>query len=321
MKTVFCLVAVTGLGLAASRATEPALEFSPIRKLTNSEMVLRLSVSTGSYCRIEVTTNLAQWNGFVTLLSTGANQHIDSAAPFLWSRFYRARALAGTNLVTGDHLATTSGEVAIHPITHASLALSWSNVMIYVDPAANPFPGVPRADLILFTHDHSDHFNANAIASLTNTNTTIIAPQAVYSKLPANLQTLTAILSNGMSASRLGLTIDAIPAYNLTAPINHPKGVGNGYVLTLGGRRVYLSGDTEDIPEMRALTNIDLSFLAMNRPYTMTVSQAVSAVRAFRPTVVYPYHYQPSTPPTDLNSFKQQVLAAPGIEVRLRSWY
>jgi L-ascorbate metabolism protein UlaG (beta-lactamase superfamily) len=125
-------------------------------------------------------------------------------------------------------------------------------------------------------------------------------------------------LANGGSTNYLGMTIDAIPAYNFTASY-HPPGVGNGYVLTIAGKRLYMAGDTEDVPEMRALRNIDAAFLPMNLPFTMTVTNAASAVREFRPAVVYPYHYQGSgSTPGDINVFKRLVGQDLGIEVRLR---
>jgi L-ascorbate metabolism protein UlaG (beta-lactamase superfamily) len=129
------------------------------------------------------------------------------------------------------------------------------------------------------------------------------------------------VLPNGASTNLLDLTIEAMPAYNLTASL-HAKGAGNGYVVALGGKRIYLSGDTEDIPEMRALRDIDVAFVSMNLPYTMSVPKAVSAVREFRPKVVYPYHYRNADRSlADLEGFKQQVGTDLGIEVRLRPWY
>src|SRR5437660_592249 len=134
------------------------------------------------------------------------------------------------------------------------------------------------------------------------------------------LRAVTTVLTNGATTNVMGMRIDAIPAYNISNA-NHPLGVGNGYVLTIGGKRIYIAGDTEDVPAMRALQNIDVAFLSINRPYTMDVASAVSAAREFRPAVVYPYHYSPSTPVTDLNLFKRGVGQDLGIEVRLRKWY
>jgi L-ascorbate metabolism protein UlaG (beta-lactamase superfamily) len=299
-------------------------EFAPVQRLTNNEMVLKLSTSNGFY-RIDAATNLAGWNGLLTLLNTNGsvNQYTDSAAPFLSSRIYRAQSLEGTNFLTGDHLATTNGDVVIHPMNHASFSMSWNGKIIYNDPT-NRTGNLPRGDLILVTHAHSDHFDATALANLRQTNGIIIAPQAVYNSLSAVLKTNTIVLANGALTNVLGISVQAVPSYNIT-PANtnfHPKGVGNGYVLTIADKRLYVSGDSEDTPEMRALQNIDVAFLNMNQPYTMNLSQAVSAVRAFRPQIVYPNHFQNQGGTfTDLNSFKQQVRTNPVVEVRIRKWY
>ncbi len=317
--------AIAGLlGLPAWLAAQSTVQFAPAQRLTNHEMVLKLSASNGFY-RIEAATNLLAWDSVFTLLSTSGavNQQTDSAAPFLNSRFYRALQLDGTNFLTGDHLVTTNGDVVIHPIGHAAFALSWNGKIIYNDPTSVT-PNLPRADLILVTHVHTDHFNASLLASLRQTNGLIIAPLAVYNSLSAALKTNAIALTNGASTNLPGLLIEAVASYN-TTPANtgyHPKGVGNGYILTIGGKRLYISGDSEDTPEMRALQNIDVAFLNMNQPYTMSLSQAVSAVRAFHPRIVYPDHYKNADNSlTDLNGFKQQVLTNPAVEVRLRKWY
>jgi L-ascorbate metabolism protein UlaG (beta-lactamase superfamily) len=195
--------------------------------------------------------------------------------------------------------------------------------MIYNDPvgAASMYQGIPRADLILVSHSHSDHFSISTLNAVTNANTAIVAPQTVYNGMSTTLKSRTLVLTNGTTTNVLGVGIEAVPAYNLTSA-NHPKGVGNGYVLTIGGRRIYLSGDTEDIPEMRALQGIDVAFVCMNVPFTMPADKAADAIRDFRPRVVYPYHYRNqdlSFP--NLNAFKQQVGTDLGIEVRLRKWY
>jgi L-ascorbate metabolism protein UlaG (beta-lactamase superfamily) len=220
--------------------------------------------------------------------------------------------------LTVDRLPTSEGEVIIHPINHASLVLEWNGKVIYVDPVGGgaKYQDLPRADLILLTHAHRDHLDPNTLAAVKGNNTKILAPSIASADLPANLQSLTATLTNGASATVAGVHVLAVPAYNLTKAF-HPKGVGNGYVLTLGGKRIYLSGDTEATPEMAALRDIDAAFLCMNLPYTMTVDQAVGVVRAFRPKIVYPYHSAGS----DLNSFKKQLETEPGIKVRLLKWY
>jgi len=309
-------LALFGSSLLADAQTP---QFTGIERLTNQEILLKLSAPAGLNYRIDASTNLPQWHGLLTLQSTGVNQHADSAAPYLSQRFYRAAQLDGPGAFTGDHLATQNGDVVIHPIDHASFVMSWNGTTIYNDPvgAATRYDGLPRANLILITHVHPDHFNTTTLNSVTGATCVILAPQAVANSMGASLRALTTVLTNGASASVVGIGIEAIPAYN----DNHPLGTGNGYVLTLGGKRIYIAGDTGDIPEMRALPNIDVAFVPMNLPYTMSVSSAASAVRAFRPKVVYPYHYSPSSPLSDVNLFKSLVGADLGIEVRLRKWY
>jgi len=305
--------------LAVCAQTPP--NFTGIQRLTNREMLLRLSAPTGQNYRIDASTNLPEWQPFLTLSSTGLNQHTDTAAPYLNRRYYRAQQLSA-NVITGDHLVTTNGDVVIHPITHASFVMIWNGLIIYNDPDSptSLYTGLPKADLILISHDHGDHFDTNALHILTNTTTLIIAPQLVYNMMGTSLRALTRVLTNNTTTNVLGMRIDAIPAWN---PTYHPQGRGNGYVLTIGGRRIYMAGDTGDIAEMRALTNIDVAFVCINSPFTMTVSQAVSAVRQFRPRVVYPYHFRNGDNITfaDLNAFKQQVGSDVGVEVRIRKWY
>jgi len=223
--------------------------------------------------------------------------------------------------LTGDRVATSQGDLVIHPINHATLALGWENVTVYVDPVggAARFADLPRPDLILLTDIHGDHLNLDTLKALVTEKTKIVAPPAVAEQLPAELRPRATVLTNGQAASLLGLKIEAVPAYNLTPERQrfHAQGRGNGYVLTLGGKRVYLSGDTEDVPETRALKDIAVAFVCVNLPYTMDVEQAARAVREFRPKIVYPYHCRGS----DLEKFKKLVGDDRGIEVRLRDWY
>ena len=300
---------------ALSRAQAP--QFTGIERLTNREILLKLSVPAGIHYRIEAATNLPQWNGLATLQSTGVNNYADSAAPYLGQRFYRAANLGGTAPLTGDHLATANGDLVIHPVDHASFVMSWNGTTIYNDPvgASTRYTGLARANLILISHGHQDHFSPTTLNSVTGATCVIIAPRAVTNSMSAALRALTIVLTNGGSATVGGILIDAIPAYN-TNNANHPLGTGNGYVLTLGGKRIYMAGDTEDVPEMRALQNIDVAFVPMNS-FTMSVASAASAVREFRPKIVYPYHYSTS----DVNLFKSLVGTDLGIEVRLRKWY
>lgn len=250
--------------------------------------------------------HLSRFNGFCSLI-----------ALLIMSGTIPATELA----LTGDHVATNDGNLVIHPINHATLALGWKNLTIYADPVggAKRFAELPRPDLILITHDHGDHLSADALKAVASEKTVLVAPPAVAEQLSADLRQRTTILKNGQSKSLLGIAIEAMPMYNTTPERAkfHAKGRGNGYVLTFADKRVYLSGDTEDIPEMRALKNIDVAFLCMNLPYTMTIEQAASAVREFRPKIVYPYHYRGS----DLEQFKKLVGDDLGIEVRLRDWY
>ena len=222
---------------------------------------------------------------------------------------------------TADSIPTEDGALKIYPINHATLVLQWKDHTVAVDPvgSAKVFQGLPRPDLILVTHIHGDHFSKETLAQLAGPGTKLVGPQTVVEQLPADLRGRATALGNGQTRELLGMRIEAVPAYNLTAGrLNfHPKGRDNGYVLTLGGKRIYMSGDTEAVPEMLALKNINVAFVCMNLPYTMDVEQAARAVRAFKPRVVYPYHYRGA----DLRKFKELVGADSGIEVRLRDWY
>ena len=218
-----------------------------------------------------------------------------------------------------DRLPAEHGDIQIHPLNHATFTLEWNGKKIFVDPAggAARFQGTP--DLILVTDIHGDHLNIDTLKALAHENTKIVAPQAVATQLPAELKSKTVVLANGENKEVQGISLEAVPMYNLTQDRlkYHSKGRGNGYVLTLGGKRIYISGDTEDIPEMRALKNIDVAFVCMNLPYTMTVEQAASAVKEFKPKIIYPYHYRGS----DTEKFKKLVGEDSGVDVRLRDWY
>lgn len=207
------------------------------------------------------------------------------------------------------------------PIEHATLAIITDTVTIYVDPVGSlePFRALPPPDIILITHIHYDHLNVDDVKALKSKATHIIGPQSVIDQLGFG-----EVLNNGETGTYDGVPIQAIPAYNMTKDRLqfHPRSRGdNGYVLTLNGKRIYLSGDTEDTPEMRSLKNIDYAFVCMNLPYTMTVKQAASAVLAFKPKVVFPYHYRGKNGMSDLGKFKKLVSKNPAIEVRLLNWY
>lgn len=249
-----------------------------------------------------------------------------------WFRFARIRwvsffgLLASSFLSLGavpsDTFPTSAGPVTITPIHHASLVLEAGGKHIYVDPTPEAyFTNRPKADLILITDMHGDHMDADTVKMLEKQGTKVIAPFAVKRTIPE-----TEILGNGGEATWDGWKIKAIPMYNIVrgpAPGRsfHPKGRGNGYVLTYGGKRFYIAGDTEGIPEMRSLKNIDVAFIPMNLPFTMTPDEAADAVKQFHPKVVYPYHYRNGDRTfSDVKKFKSD-LAGTGIDVRLRDWY
>ncbi len=234
---------------------------------------------------------------------------------------FSAPAVMGQGMVNGDHIATDNGDLVIQPLNHATFAMGWDGKTIYVDPVggAARFAGLPNPDLILVTDIHGDHLDAATLAAVVGEDTVLVAPAAVAGQFADSLRQKTRILANGEEITVLGISIEGIPMYNLTEERlrYHDKGRGNGYVATFGGTRVYISGDTEDIPEMRALDDIDVAFVCFNLPYTMTEDQAASAVREFAPDVVYPYHYRGN----DVDKFSALVGADSGIEVRLREWY
>ena len=226
-------------------------------------------------------------------------------------------------LIPADQEQVKGGTLTIQPITHATLVLGYHQKNIYIDPTggAAAFAGLAAPDLIVITDIHGDHFDPATIEAINKSNAVMVMPQAVADKLPATTKKdKLVILKNGDSKVVEGISIEAVPMYNLpeAADAFHTKGRGNGYVLTIGGKKIYISGDTEDIPEMRALKNIDIAFVCMNLPYTMDVNQAAQGVLAFKPKVIYPYHYRGQ----DVNAFKTVVNTSDkNIEVRLREWY
>lgn len=225
-----------------------------------------------------------------------------------------------------DMIQSDSGLITLQPIFHGSLVIGWNHKTIYIDPhgsAAN-FAGLKAADLVLITDIHSDHMDTAALSALKTSGATFIVPQAVADLLPVRFRKHMKVLANGESLTEKTVGITAIAMYNSPENdvVHHPKGRGNGYVLRLGGKTIYISGDTEDSPEMSRLNDVDVAFVCMNQPYTMTVRQAATAVLSFRPHIVYPYHYRGQNGFSDLNAFKQYVLQGdPALEVRIRKWY
>jgi len=220
---------------------------------------------------------------------------------------------------------TGAGPLNITPIMHASLMMEGGGQVVYVDPAQGSYDGLPMADLILVTDIHGDHFQPAIIDKLKKDNTTIIAPDVV-AKAYTNAKVT--VLKNGESTSSGRYSVEAVPMYNLKpddkGQTYHEKGRGNGYIVTFGNLRVYIAGDTSGTPEMRALKNIDVAFIPMNLPYTMTPAEAADAIRAFKPRYVYPYHYMGQDPQIVLKALENLCPAAgPGtcVDVRLRDWY
>jgi len=245
-----------------------------------------------------------------------------------------------------DALPTANGNAMIHPIGHASVQIAWNGKKILIDPApsgggggggrggrggggrgeAPPAPSpeaiavfasLGQPDLILITHAHGDHFNAAVLSAVTGPKTLLAVPQAVYDALPDPLKAKATIMANGDNSTLAGIDVQAVPAYNVTPERlrNHPDGAGNGYVVNLGGKRLYFAGDTEATPELKSLANIDVAFVPMNLPFTQTPEAAAQWVKEFKPKIVYPYHFSNG----DLSAFVSTVGSAS--EVRMRKWY
>ena len=221
---------------------------------------------------------------------------------------------------TSDKIPAEGGDIVITPIAHASTQLEYGGKLIYVDPSQGDYTGKAKGDLILVTDIHGDHLAPDKIAQLRKEGAPVVAPAAVAEQAGDAVPNITRI-ANGETKTVAGVSIEAVPMYNLQrgpepGQLFHTKGRGNGYLLTLGGKRLYFSGDTECTPEMRALQNIDVAFMTMNLPYTMPPSEAAECVKAFKPTIVYPYHSRGS----DLSEFSS-ALEGSGIEVRILKWY
>lgn len=214
----------------------------------------------------------------------------------------------------------------ITPISHATAVIEFDDTTIYLDPTlgAASFSAFKKANYVLITDIHGDHMNINTLKELDLDSTTIIAPIAVAKNLAElNVKEIITI-NNNETKNFTTFIVEAIPMYNLRkeALKFHNKGRGNGYVLTIDNERIYFSGDTEDIPEMRNLKNIDKAFVCMNLPYTMTVESAADAVLAFKPQKVYPYHYRGTNGLSDVAKFKEIINEKDKeIEVIQWNWY
>jgi L-ascorbate metabolism protein UlaG (beta-lactamase superfamily) len=215
-----------------------------------------------------------------------------------------------------DTIKTSAGDLKITFIGHGTLMFSFQGKIMHVDPFGEmaDYTKLPKADIILLTHDHRDHLDPKALGILRTEKTVIVLTQTCAKQMEGGV-----VMNNGDLKTIEGLKIEAVPAYNIvhkrdTGQPFHPKGIGNGYVMTFGDKRVYVAGDTENIPEMKELKNIDIAFLPMNLPFTMTPEMVADAAKAFKPKILYPYHYSKTDPSNLLNLMKDMK----EVEVRIR---
>ena len=215
-----------------------------------------------------------------------------------------------------DVFPTPGGDLRISFVGHGSLFLTFGDKVVHVDPVGSEgdYAILPKADLILVTHEHGDHLDPETIRGLLKAGTQVVVSPSCAGKLKDAV-----VMMNGERRSFQGFEVEAVPAYNIVhkrpdgRPF-HPKGQGNGYVLTIGGKRIYIAGDTEPVPEMAALKGIDIAFLPMNLPYTMSPEMTAEAARTIRPRILYPYHFGS----TDTGRLDKLLKGEPGIEVRVR---
>jgi len=227
-----------------------------------------------------------------------------------------ATALAADKHFETDTIRTSRGDLVITFIGHSTLMMSCEGKVIHIDPVAQfaDYAKLPKADLILVTHEHSDHLDLKAISSIKTAKTDVVVTENVAKQVPGGI-----VLKNGDTKTVQGFKIEAVPAYNLVHMRSpgmpfHPKGVGNGYIVNFGDTRVYIAGDTENTPEMKNLMGIDIAFLPMNLPYTMTPEMVADAAKAFRPKILYPYHYGNTNTAKIIDLLKGEK----DIEVRIR---
>lgn len=216
-----------------------------------------------------------------------------------------------------DVIATPKGDLKMTFIGHGTLMFQFAGKVIHVDPVSRyaDYAKLPKADLVLVTHEHGDHLDPAAIAAVSTQETTLLLTKACRDKLEKGV-----VMNNGDQKEVLGFTVEAVPAYNVVhmrqegVPF-HPQGAGNGYILTVADTRIYMAGDTENTPEMKRLRDIDCAFLPMNLPYTMTPEMVADAARAFKPRLLYPYHFGK----TDTSKLVALLEDAKEIEVRIRN--
>jgi len=215
-----------------------------------------------------------------------------------------------------DILKTSQGDLEITFIGHGSLMFTFNGKVIHVDPFSKlaEYSKFPKADMLLITHEHCDHLDLKAMEAVRTDKAVLVLTKTCAAKLKGGI-----IMENGDTETVGGLKIEAVPAYNLVHMRSegipfHPKGIGNGYVITFGDKRVYVAGDTENIPEMKKLERIDCAFLPMNLPYTMNPEMVADAAKAFKPKILYPYHYGD----TDTSNLEQLIKNTQDVEIRIR---
>jgi len=215
-----------------------------------------------------------------------------------------------------DTVATDAGELKITCIGHGTLMFTYQDKVVHVDPVSREadYTKLPKADLVLITHEHGDHLDPKALDLVRQDATKVVVTKVCAERMSDGI-----VMKNGDVKTVAGLKIEAVPAYNIVHKRGngqpfHPKGQGNGYIVTFGKTRVYIAGDTENTPEMKALEKIDIAFLPMNLPYTMTPAMVADAAQAFKPRILYPYHYG-RTDPNELVALLQD---CEDIEVRVR---
>jgi L-ascorbate metabolism protein UlaG (beta-lactamase superfamily) len=215
-----------------------------------------------------------------------------------------------------DLISTPAGDLSITFLGHGSLLMGIQGKNVYIDVFGEvaDYSKLPKADFILLTHEHFDHLDPKALAAIRTDNTVVVCTEACKQQLQGGI-----VMHNGDKQILSGIPVEAVPAYNLvhkrpSGDPFHPKGSGNGYILTIGGKRIYIAGDTENIPEMKSLKDIDIAFLPMNLPYTMTPEMVADAARAFHPRILYPYHYGD----TNLALLGELLAQEKAIEIRIR---
>jgi L-ascorbate metabolism protein UlaG (beta-lactamase superfamily) len=215
-----------------------------------------------------------------------------------------------------DVIPTSAGDLKITFLGHGSLMMVFDGKNIYIDPFSRvaDYAKLPKADIILITHEHRDHLDLQALASVRTERTAVVLTETCAKQVEGGI-----VMRNGDVHVVDGMHVEAVPAYNLVHKREsgqpfHPQGVGNGYIVAFGDKRVYVAGDTENIPEMKRLEGIDCAFLPMNLPYTMTPEMVADAAKAFQPKVLYPYHFSS----TDTSRLEELLREEKGIEVRVR---